>query len=970
MINAEGGGMPRRERPLDVQDGPLAEFAADLRRLREQAGSPTYRQLSTRANFSVSVLSQAAAGRKLPSLAATLAYVRACDGDVPAWESRWRKTSAQLTGVHCETGVDSSGRAPYIGLSAFRSRDSDLFFGRDALVAELMNRLGERRFVGVFGASGSGKSSLLQAGLIAGISSSCPVVIFTPGAHPIEECAVGLAALTGQSPALLRDEFAASPESLHLRVRQAVAGEPEAVDAVIVIDQFEEVFTLCADHDERARFIDSVVFAATAETSRARVVIGVRADFYGHCGEHPQLVEALRDAQVLVGPMTPDELRTAITQPAIRAGCKVETALVARLVADAVGQQAVLPLVSHALLETWRRRRGVALTVAGYEATGGIQDAIARTAEEAYAALDAGQQAVARQLFLRLTSIGDEGADTKRRATRAELDSDDPGTSTVLEHLARARLLTLDRDTVEITHEALIRNWPRLRGWLAEDRGGLRLHHQLAEAAAAWESLNHDPGALYRGTRLALTREWTATSRSALTPRERAFLDASLAVAAQEQGAARRRTRRLRQLVALLAVLLVLAAATTVHAVRVQQDATRQRDTALSEKVAGEAVALRVSNPGLAAQLGLASYRLAPTTAAHDGLLSTFAVQLSGHRREVYSLAFSPDGGVLATASGDRTVRLWNVRDANGPAELATITGNEDSATFVRFSPDGRVLATAGRDRTIRLWDVADLRHVVPLATLTGHEDTVFSLAFSPDGRHLASGGYDHTVRLWDITNLAAPTQLSVPARYSFSVKPVVFSPDGRVLAVGTDDHQIRLWDVRDPVRPVLLSTLSGHTYSVDTLAFDPSGRTLASGSDDHTVRLWDVHDPLHPSSLAVAKGHTDVVGSVAFSGDGRTLVSGGYDHTVRLWNASDPAHPSPLATLSGHDGSVESVALNPDGHTLASASADRTAQLWDTDFRHQLDHACDHARPAITPAEWDHYFPGVDYQPPCGTLP
>ncbi|MFD9737623.1 hypothetical protein [Umezawaea sp. NPDC059074] len=954
--------MPRGERPLDAEDTALLRFAGDLRRLREKAGSPTYRQLSTCANYSVSVLSEAAAGRKLPSLAVALAYVEACEGDTAEWEGRWREVACGVTGRTVEDESDAG--APYVGLSAFQEADADRFFGREALVAELSKRMADHRFLGVFGDSGSGKSSVLRAGLVAALPPSCPTVVFTPGARPFEECAVRLAALTGESPAVLREEFLADSRNLHLRLRQVVVDRPADTDAVLVVDQFEELFTVCADPDERTRFIDALVVAASADTSRARVVIAVRADFYGRCGRYPRLVDALRDAQVLVGPMTPDELRAAVTRPAVLAGNKVETALVARLASDAAGQPAALPLVSHALLETWRRRRGVLLTVAGYEAAGGIRDAVARTAEAAYTALRSDRREIARQLFLRLTALGDEGADTKRRVGCDEVDRDDPETALVLDHLARARLLTLGREGVEITHEALIRNWPRLRDWLDEDREGLRIHRQLTEASLVWESLRHDHGSLYRGTRLAVARAWADTGRTALTPRERAFLDACVAAEADEHAVARRRTRRLRQLVALLAVLVVLATTTTVLAVRVQRDATRQRDVALSEKVAGEAVALRLGDPALAAQLSLASYRLAPTTAARDGVLSTFATRLAGHTREVYSLAFTPDGTVLATASGDRTVRLWDVHDRRNPVVLGSLTGNEDSVTYVRFSPDGRVLATAGRDRTVRLWAVADPRYASPLATLTGHEDTVFSVAFSSDGRLLASGSYDHTVRLWDIADPAAPKAFPVLTRLSASVKPVVFS--GHVLAVGGDDHLVRLWDVEDPWHPALLSTLTGHTYSVDALAFSPDGRVLASGSDDHTARLWDVGDPRRPAPFAVVTGHTDIVGSVAFSGDGHVLASGGYDHTVRLWDVGDPRRPAPVATLTGHDSSVESVALSPDGRVVAGASADRTAELWDTDFRDVVEHACDRGPATISRADWERFFPDVAYEPPC----
>src|SRR4051812_10281951 len=343
---ARGCVVPRGERPLDSGDTPLLKFAADLRKLREAAGNPVYRELGRRSHYSAPALSEAAAGRKLPTLAVTLAYVAACNGDTVLWEQRWREVAADKETV-AEPVAETD--APYLGLSPFRIGDADRFHGRDALLTELREQVAARRFVGVFGASGSGKSSLLHAGLAAvarreGVDGGGPqpLLLFSPGPHPLEECAVRLAELTGESAATLKAEFAADSAQLHVRVLEAVASQPGDVDLLLVVDQFEEVFTLCADPAERTAFIRALVTAATAERSRARVVLGVRADFLGHCGDHPELRAALRGGQVLVGPMTADELRETIMKPAAAAGYSVETALVVRLVAEASNQPGAL----------------------------------------------------------------------------------------------------------------------------------------------------------------------------------------------------------------------------------------------------------------------------------------------------------------------------------------------------------------------------------------------------------------------------------------------------------------------------------------------------------------------------------------------------------------------------------------------------------------------------------------------------
>ncbi|MGW3965176.1 nSTAND1 domain-containing NTPase [Amycolatopsis sp. NPDC005003] len=948
--------MPRPERPLHAGDEPLTLFARELRKLRESAGNTPYRRLAQDAHYSATTLSDAAGGKTLPSLAVTLAYVRACGGDPAEWEQRWRQTNALITPPVVTGGTDSAEpRPPYLGLSAFQTTDAELFFGRGALLATLLDRIRHHRLVAVLGASGSGKSSLLHAGMAG--TDLRPTVTFTPGSSPLEECALHLAAFAGESaPALLR-EFTGDPTTLHLRIRQALADHPGDTDLLLVVDQFEELFTLGAGAAERQAFITALAHAATAPRSRVRVVLGVRSDFFAHCARHPELQPALGAGQVLVGPMSPDELREAIVKPAAAAHYTVESALVARLVAESANQPGTLPLVSHALLETWRRRSGMTLTVAGYEQTGGIRDALALTAENVYTGFDEVQRAAARQILLRLVALGEGTEDTKRRITRTELDGT-PAVRAVLAALTAARLVTVDHDSVEITHEALITHWPRLREWLAADRELLRIHRQLADDAAVWERLQRDPDTLYRGIRLARTRELADT---ALTAREHAFLDAAMAAETARQDATRRRTWVLRGLVVVLAALLGVTTMATAAALKANDTVTAQRDTVLARQAADEAVTLRATRPALAAQVALAAYRLRPTQHDRDALISAVAIPLE-HVQEIDALAFRPDGRLLATAAADHRVRLWNLADPAHPALLVVIAGHDDAVHAVAFDPGGTVLATAGRDRTVRLWDLRDAAHPVQLALLTGHRDTIYSLAYAPDGRTLATASYDHTVRLWDVRVPARPVELPTLTTHVRNVKAVAFSPDSRLLASGGDDRTVRLWDVSEPSRPVERSVLNGHSDLVVTVAFSRDGRFVASGGDDHTVRLWTVTDPAPP---AVLPGHTDVVSSVAFSPDRRLLASAGYDRSVRLWDIGKPGS-AVLATLTGHTGAVEAVSFSPDGHLLATAGDDHTALLWEIDLDRAAARACGIAHPTITRQEWDTFFPGVGYRPPC----
>jgi WD40 repeat protein len=948
-ISAGVNSMGRVERQLGEGDTRLVEFAADLRRLRAAAGGPAYRELSRRAHYSATTLSDAAGGRRLPSLSVTLAYVTACGGDTVVWERRWRALAAELT-----DGSDprDDAAAPYVGLAMFQAEDAGRFFGRERLVAELVDRVTRQRFVMVVGPSGSGKSSLLRAGLVhqartTGLCGGGPVLVMTPGSHPLEECAAHLAVLTDALPGVVHAALRTDPRCLHRSALQALVAAPPGDEVVVVVDQFEELFTVCRDVEERAAFIAALQSAAAAANSRTRIVVGLRADFYAHCTHSPELVEALREAQVLVGPMSIEELRSVITQPALDAGCRVETALVSRIVADATGRPGVLPLVSHALLETWRRRRGTTLTLAGYDAAGGITQSIARTAETTYTALSRDEQHWARQVFLRLVALGEGTEDTKRRINRAELDLTEPGRTTVLERLAQARLITLDRDTVEVTHEALIQCWPRLHDWLTEDRDSLRIHRQLTEAANTWQALQHDPDALYRGTRLTQTDQWATTGGAAtLSAAERDFLLASRAAHARERSITRRRARLLRQLLVLLTVLLVLATVATGYAMRAERTATEQRNIAIAQKVLSQAAALRATNPALAMQLTLATYRLAPLPFTREALLNSFttpyAARITDLTDNLTALRLSPDGRVLVITAMDGSVRIWDITTRNRPRKLVSRTA-PTAITDVAFSPDGRTLAVARADHLVELWDVTDPGRLRGITTFTNRSrarnDLSASLAFSPDGRTLAvSGTADHhgTVTLWNIGERQHPREQATLTGQYGQVYRVVFLPGRNILATAnktttdiTSGSELRLWDVTDPAHPSEQATVTGLDNFIQ-ISFRQDGHAMATSQQDKTVTTWDITDVRQPRKLTTLTGLTGGVLDLAFSPDGHTLATASSDRTVQLWDVGDLRQPQALVTLAGFTASVSFVAFSPDGHTLTTGTPDHVVRLDD----------------------------------------
>ncbi|WP_181766499.1 hypothetical protein [Streptomyces albidus (ex Kaewkla and Franco 2022)] len=968
--------MPRKELPLAAGDGALLSFAADLRRLRHDAGSPSYRALSGRAHFSIATLSGAASGRRLPSLEVALAYVRACGGDTDRWEQRWRDVAAEVAAEAAaerdadEEGTESSEgaeRAPYAGLAAFQAADSEWFFGRERLVEDLVDRVATQRIVALFGASGAGKSSLLRAGLLPRLrSANRTVLLFTPGPHPLEELAILLASAANSTPGRLNNDFADEPQNVHRTLRQIAADREADAEFVLVVDQFEELFTVCTDREERAAFISALVFAARTANSRCRVILGVRADFYSHCAQEPELVEALRDAQITVGPMNADELHRAIVQPAARSGCRVEGQLLTHLVAHAQGQAAVLPLLSHALLETWRRRRGNQLTLAGFRAAGAVEGSLAQSAEAFYGKLAPQQRVVARQLFLRLTALGEGTEDTKRRISRTELDVDED-TGVVLERAAAARLITLDEQRLEVTHEALIRGWPRLRAWLADSRQELRTHRQLTEAAGTWESLGRDPGALYRGARLTVARQAAQSGCLGLTVHESAFLEASTEAESAEAATAHRRSRRLRVLVVSLALLLVATTAMTVYATRANREVTRQRNSAVAKNTAAAATGLVPKKPATAIQLALAAYRLAPARGTRDRLLSTLMPSWNGHRGELLSLAIRPGGRTMATGGGDGKVRLWDVHKPRSAEQLSVLNGHKGTVYAVEMRRDGHVLATAGSDRTIRLWGVADPEHPALLSTTRSHTADVRSLAFSPDGRTLASSGNDRTTRLWDIEDPEHPDRLAVLRGHEDTVRSVAFNRDGRTLATAGDDETVQLWDVADPGSPDRLARRRAHDLGVFDVAFSPTSDVLAtSGGGEQPAKLWSIKNPRQPRELAALSGHSDVVGALAFSPDGRAVASAGDDRTVRSWDISDPEHPRRQVTLTGYTTAVAAVRYSPDGTTLVSGVFDGRVRMLPVDLRRVVRGACDVTGRAISRAVWERHLPGIPYDPPC----
>jgi hypothetical protein len=550
---------------------------------------------------------------------------------------------------------DVEDLCPYPGLAPFGLENVQWFFGRERVTSELLQRLSShsrgRGPLVVVGPSGVGKSSLLRAGLLHGLKSgnlaepkSCdwPRLVFTPTAEPLRELAAQLAglAVTHAEPHFVRPLVDALREMLREMPGSDLGRYLEGVGRmVIVVDQFEETFTLCSDEGLRQEFVRALCALATGlveGVAPALVVLGLRADCLGRCVAHPELVQALRDDPVWLEPMRPAELRDAIEKPAHAIGLDLESGLVEILLRDlgvpeepaaakAAYDPGALPLLSHALRATWQQCGGHTLTLDGYRVTGRIRGAIAMTAERAYRHLDPAGQRTARRLLLRMIKIT-EDSQTRCQVDRMALvdESADPAAAAaVLDELANERLVTLAENTVEISHDALLREWPQLREWIDANRTWLLVRQRLAEGAATWAREGRHPWDLYRGPRLADARAWTETDDqdADLSLLAREFLDASIEAESQEKRATYRRTRRLHQLVVGLAILFVLALATSVVAFKEQQTATKQRNQALSGQVASEASTLLLSQPELALLLSVQAFRIDRSTESLNSLL-------------------------------------------------------------------------------------------------------------------------------------------------------------------------------------------------------------------------------------------------------------------------------------------------------------------------------------------------------------
>ena len=870
------------------------------------------------------------------------------------------------------TEAPAAGEQPFKGLEYFNEADADLFFGRELLTAKLVGYLRDKRFLAiVVGASGSGKSSVVRAGIIPALKRGAPLAdntlppagsahwlihLITPTSHPVEALAADLTrdSESVTATATLIDDMFRDARSLHLAARRVVSRASTSW-LLLIVDQFEELFTLCKNEDERRAFVDNLMAAVEPDVDGpVIVVIALRADFYSHCAQYASLREALSRSQEYIGPMSPDELRRAIEEPAKRGDWEFEPGLVDLLVREVGDEPGALPLLSHALLETWKRRQGRMLTLKGYEESGGVHGAIATTAERVFNQLDPAKQLIARNIFLRLVELGEGGPDTRRRASINELISrpeDVPAVEALLKVLVDARLITTGPGTVEVAHEALIRSWRRLADWLDADREFRVWHDRLRAAMEQWTVNHQDEGALVRGATLVEAEKWLGERALNLSQDEQAYIRLSAKLQVRERAARDRLRRRITISAITAAVVLALAA---VLAVLQWQQAEQQRRVAQARQWSAQASLERSLANGSwtrAGLLAIESMRQVPSLEASMALVGVLdraarpTVRIS-HPGPVTALAVSPDGQYAASGYGgiDQSSSgaiIWNVSTG---AEVVTLT-SVSRVNAIAFSAHGDQVATGSDDGTVRVWNAMRGQELLHLQS----SGPVQAIAFNSDDSLIVSGyGVPGTPNggaiIWNLSNGAEVAHID----QTRVVNNVAFSPDDRWIVVRLEDGSRSVWEATSGHQMSETISIPGLT----AVAFSHNNSWLALGNRQGQLMLRDL-----ASGRAITwTAHAGPIWNVAFSPNDDLLASGSDDFKALVWNVpatlqANVATGIAVARLE-HDGRVDFVEFSHDSVWLLTQRGN-VARIWDVSTGREVARI-EHASLAAVLFDWN----------------
>jgi DNA-binding SARP family transcriptional activator/tRNA A-37 threonylcarbamoyl transferase component Bud32 len=820
---------------------------------------------------------------------------------------------------------------PYKGLRPFQEADAGDFFGREHTINQLVKRLEGSHFLAVVGPSGSGKSSVVKAGLVPALrqgalpgSENWYIAEMVPGLHPLKELELALLPLAVDPPTSLVAPMEMDKQGL-LRAIRRILPEGEDSQLLLVIDQFEELYTMVDDEGQRRQFLSNLLHAINTPRTPLRVVVTLRADFYDQPLQYQPLAELFKQNTELLLPLNRDELLWAIQEPARQVGVRFEGGLVSEILTDVNDQPGALPLVQFALTELFEARKNGLMFRRAYIDMGGVLGAMTSRADNIYGHLDPSQQDLARQVFLRLVALNEEGGYTRRRVRLTELqqlalsivgEDGKAVLSEMLDQFGAARLITFDHDpvnrepTIEVAHEALIRIWSRLFGWLKQSREDIRLQRLLATAANDWTQAGQDESFLLHGVRLKQYESWQKEVKLTLMPQERAFLRASLA--AQTRRDQEEENRRRRE----LEIAQGLAESERQRALEQTQAASRLRRrawllfgalliTALFGVIALYAGQQALANEVIAERSSAVSQSLA--------LASGAKAALGDHNvDQAISLAVAANQIQNPPAFSQRT--LYDVALSSGT--IRQIIGGGGWRWSLDVYPESHLAASGADDQRVILWDYTTGEEI---RRLEGeHSDSIGAVVFTPDGKFLLSGAYDDWIVLWEVETGGVVQRMFNPTG---DVNGLDISPDGRLAVAGTELGVASVWDLQNGI---IINELI-HTTDVQVLPvkFSPDGRLVASGAEDGSVILWEVakQTPLH--RLEVMQG---VVFDLAFSPDGKILAVGGQSDTIWLYSTETG---QPLGALPGHPDWVFSLEFSPDGSLLLAGVRDGAVILW-----------------------------------------
>ncbi|BAY26286.1 diguanylate cyclase [Calothrix sp. NIES-2100] len=808
---------------------------------------------------------------------------------------------------------------PYQGLKAFEAEQKEFFFGRKQVVRDILAKLSQKLFVPIIGASGSGKSSVVRAGLIPELLNNRDwrvIEPIKPGFEPLAELRTAFKQCFKQANKL--KQFQTLSNNYPNNLPEIIENFPGAEKLLLVVDQFEEVFTVCADKEERQTFIELLTQVVDITDSRLAVVITMRADFLEPCLHYSSLHHLIQTQAVYIPPLTGVNLKEIITEPAKLQGHSVEEALLLKILQDVKQEPGFLPLLEFALTKLWDKRdqEKHQLTLEQYEKLGELTGALNLHVEKVYEYQDFEEESPTQErtqqekewirlIFLRLLRTGEGEKDTRQRQAKATLlniAGNDPNQQQQLSELldgeaglVKGRLLVTGKDEkeeawIDLAHEALIEGWQQFAQWRQQDRDLRRLSDRLADTRREWRNKGENDKYLMQGGLLAEVRNsWQQLQLYLQSPQEdEVFYKRS---DAYEKDRITELERALTES-------------------QLREKAARVENLLPFQPLESLVLAIQAMGEN---HEKLPQQILAPVQNSLNRVMNKARVSIpvGGHESEVYAVAISADGQTIVSGSTDETVRLWH---RQGQVLAEPFRGHEGGVYAVAISADGQTIVSGGADGTVRLWN---RQGQVLAEPFRGHDDWVKAVAISADGQTIVSGGADGTVRLWNRQGqvLAEPF-----GGHEGEVYSIAISSDGQTIVSGSTDETVRLWNRQGQV---LAEPFGGHQGEVYSIAISSDGQTIVSGGADETVRLWNRQgQPL----AEPFRGHQGEVYSIAISSDGQTIVSGGADETVRLWNRQG----QPLADpFGGHEGEVYSIAISSDGQTIVSGGAEGTVRLW-----------------------------------------